>query len=52
MKGLFVEMAKTDDLVLEYRDWISYGTLFIAFILWVGFVLVTRPNEQKAGEKH
>ena len=47
MKGLFVELAKTQDWVLEYRDWIAYGALFIAFVLWIGFVLITRPDEKK-----
>jgi hypothetical protein len=47
MKGLFAELAKTQDWVLEYRDWISYGALVIAFVLWLGFVLVTHPNKSK-----
>ena len=49
MKGLFTELGKTQDWVLEYRNLISGGALFVAFILWAVFVLITRPNEQKAG---
>ena len=45
MKALFAELAKTQDWVLEYSDWIAGGALFIAFVLWVGFVLITRPDE-------
>ena len=51
MKGLFAELAKTQDWVLEYRDWIAGGAVFIAFVLWVGFALITRPNEPSAGDK-
>lgn len=46
LKGLFAELGKTRDWVLEYRDWISGGSIFIAFALWLGFVLITRPNEK------
>jgi hypothetical protein len=47
MKELFVELARTQDWVLEYREWIAGGSLFIAFLLWIGFVLISRPNETK-----
>ena len=48
LKGLFAELGKTQDWVLECRNWIAGGSIFIAFVLWLGFVLITRPNEENS----
>jgi hypothetical protein len=41
---VFSELGKTEDWVLEYQNWIVIGVCVVAFGIWIGFVLVTRPN--------
>lgn len=38
--AVFAEMAKTDDWVLEYQNWITAGVLFVAACIWLAFILV------------
>jgi hypothetical protein len=48
--GIFTELAKTEDWVLEYRYWITGGIYLVGVGILVGIMLLTRS--QKAGVDH
>jgi hypothetical protein len=49
--AVFSQLGETEDWVLEWRNWITVGVYVVAFGIWVGFVLVTRPNPTEKDER-
>ena len=45
--GIFIDLAKTEDWVLEYRYWITGGIYLLGVGIMIGIMLLTRS--QKAG---
>jgi hypothetical protein len=48
LTGYFADMAKTDHWILQHHFLIRGMLYFVAFIVWIGFLSITRTPKAKS----